>query len=473
MGDDDHTEQQLPHRVRGAAQAKPAPSASPALSDELRQRMRAAVSAERARATGQDPMGERQPGQGQPGQGEPGQGQPGHDRPGHDQPGRGQPGQRQERAEPARPAIGSSPADNGAAAPAASRAVRPEPVRQPDPAVEPERKVMPVTPERAAGPRPAAGAPAIGNVAAGLPALPQAGGAKASARRHLLATSAIAVALVILAAGCLGVAVARYVASSARHGETVSPAEERAEAAAATWVTKQVSHAAVVACDPQVCAALTADGYPSRNVRTLGQTATYPLTSAVVVVTQAVRDLFGSSLSFNIAPAVLATFGSADASITVRVIAPHGPAAYQAQLLADLAARKAYGSDLVQTSGITVSAKAREQLVAGQPDSRLLLAISSLASKQPVDILDFGNIGLGADPAIPLRFMDLAESDPAARTAGPAYLRALRASLGAVSTPLRPTRIVTVVLPRGQPVLRIEFTAPTPLTLLTPPQKSQ
>ena len=364
------------------------------------------------------------------------------------------------------------------AAPAASGAVRPEPVSQPDPAVEPERKVRPaqnVTPERAAGPRPAAAAPAIGNPAAGLPARPRAGARRASARRRLLATSATAVALVILAAGCLGVAVARYVASWPAHGDTVSPAVARAEAAsrrlAATWVTQHVSHAAAVACDPQMCAALTADGFPSRNVRMLGQTATYPLTSAVVVVTQAVRDLFGSSLSFNIAPAVLATFGSADASITVRVIAPHGAAAYQAQLLADLTARKATGADLVQTPGITVSAEAKEQLVAGQPDSRLLLVIASLASRQPVDILDFGNIGPGGDPAIPLRFMDLAESDPAARPAGPAYLRALRASLDAVSTPLRPARIVTVLLPSG-PVLRIEFTAPTPLTLFTS-QKSQ
>jgi hypothetical protein len=451
MGDENHSEQ-LPHRVRGAAQARPAPSVSPALSDELRQRMRAAVGAERARATGQG-----QPGQGQPGQGQPGQGQPG-----------------QERAESARPAIASAPAGNGVAAPAASGAVRPEPVSQPDPAVDPERKVRPaqnVTPERAAGPRPAAGAPAIGNPAAGLPARPRVGARRASARRRLLATSATAVALVILAAGCLGVAVARYLASWPAHGHTVSPAVERAEAAsrrlAATWVTQQVSHAAAVACDPQMCAALTAAGFPSRNVRMLGQTATYPLTSAVVVVTQAVRDLFGSSLSFSIAPAVLATFGSADASITVRVIAPHGAAAYQAQLLADLASRKATGADLVQTSGITVSDEAKEQLVTGQPDSRLLVVIASLASRQPVDILDFENIGPGADPAIPLRFMDLAESDPAARTAGPAYLRALRASLGAMSARFRPTSIRTGVL-HGQAVLRIEFTAPTPFGLLGP-----
>jgi len=446
--------------------------------------MHAAVSAERARATGQDPMGERQPGQGQPGQGQPGQGQPGQ----------GQPGQGQHHAEPARPAIASAPADNGLAAPAAGqggqasragrasqgsqtgRPVKPEPVSQPGPAVEPERKVRPETPERearperAAGPRPAAGAPAIGNAAAAQPPLPRAGAAKASARRHLLATSAIAVALVILAAGCLGVVVARYVASWPARSDTVSPAEQRAEAAAATWVSRQVSHAVLVACDPRMCAALSADGFPSRDVHVLGPTAPYPLTSAVVIVTQAVRDLFGSSLSSDYAPAILATFGSADASITVRVIAPHGAAAYWAQIGADRANGKDIGSDLVQTRGITTSAEAKKQLLAGQVDSRLLLAIISLASRQPIDIdiVDFGNFGLGADPAIPLRFADLAESNPAAPTADPVYLRNLRASLGAISARFRPTSIMTKVLLSGQAVLRIEFTAPTPFGLLGP-----
>jgi hypothetical protein len=411
MGDDDKTEQ-LPYRVPGAAQARPAPSASPALPDDLRRRMQAAVSAERAQAPGRGPA----PGRPQA---------PGQERaPGQDQP---------------QPAV--------------------EP--------EPERKVRPVTPERAARSSPAAGAPAIGNPAAGLPG---AGVRQVSARGRLVATSVVAVALVILAAGCLGVAVARYLASSAAR-ETVSPAEQRAERLAATWIGQQVSHDVAVACDPQMCAALTADGFPSGNVRVLGQTATYPLTSAVVVVTQAVRDLFGSSFTSNYAPAVLATFGAADASISVRVIAPEGAAAYQAQLGADLSARRATGSDLAQISGITVSAEAKKQLLAGQPDSRLLLAIASLASKQPVDILDFGNIGPGAGPAVPLRFADVAESDQAVRMASPAYTRALRASLDAVSTEFRPTALVTVILPDGQAALRIEFTAPTPLTLLTP-QKS-
>jgi hypothetical protein len=450
MGDEDHSEK-LPYRVRGAAQARPAPSASPALSDELRHRMQAAVSAERARATAQGQMDQ-------------------------DQPGRDQPGQDQERAEPDPPVIASAPADNGVAAPAAGqvgRAVRPEPVRPSDPAVKPEDMVRPVAPGSAARPRPGPGAPARGNHAAGLPSRPSAGPRQVSAGRHLIATSAIAVALAILAAGCLGVAVARYLSSSAAPTDTVSPAEQRAEAAAAAWITQQVSHAAVVACDPVMCAALTADGFPSQNVRVLGQTATYPLTSAVVVVTQAVRELFGSSFTSNFAPGVLAAFGSADASITVCVIASHGAKAYWGQLGRDRILAEQVGTDLVQTSGITVSAQARSQLVAGQVDARLLLAITSLVgSRQPVDILDFGYIGSGAVPAIPLRFAYLAESDQAAGTVSPRYLRALRASLRAVSTKFRPTSVVSVTLPGDQPALRVGFTAPTPLALFEPQDSS-
>jgi hypothetical protein len=99
-----------------------------------------------------------------------------------------------------------------------------------------------------------------------------------------------------------------------------------------------------------------------------------------------------------------------------------------------------------------------------------LLAIASVASREPIDILDFGNIGPDTDLTIPLRFADLAESDHAAHIASSAYLRALRANVGAAG--FRPARIVTVVLPGGQAVLRVEFAAPSPLTLLTPQTSS-
>ena len=52
-GDQDSS-QELPQRARGVARAGPPPSAPPALSDEVRQRMQAAVLAERADAAQQD-----------------------------------------------------------------------------------------------------------------------------------------------------------------------------------------------------------------------------------------------------------------------------------------------------------------------------------------------------------------------------------------------------------------------------------
>src|SRR5262249_38936676 len=81
-------------------------------------------------------------------------------------------------------------------------------------------------------------------------------------------------------------------------------------------------------------------------------------------------------------PAVLAWFGSGTGAITVRVVAPHGAAAYQTALHADLAARKISGAALLNYSRVTVSATARSQLVAGQVDSRLLLALALPAGHQ-------------------------------------------------------------------------------------------
>ena len=86
----------------------------------------------------------------------------------------------------------------------------------------------------------------------------------------------------------------------------------------------------------------------------------------------------------------------------------------------------------------TLSPTARKQLIAGQVDSRLVLAIAALASKEPVDIVQFGNIGPGADADIPLRYADLAENDQAAHLAGSAYVQSMRADLGTGPVAYRP-----------------------------------
>jgi len=460
MGDQDGS-RELPRRVRGTARAGPAPPAPPVLSEELRQRLQAAVRAERGEAVGPDQEPVTKP---------------------------------EWRLTPSAPARGNvtSPAangNNGASEP--ERAVKPE-ARKPTVApVKSERTVEPEAPKPAVAlvrsertaepiepiepvkrepvtPEPADDAlsdykPAI--LRPTRPARPRAG-----ARKQPFGRLFVAAGLVLIAAGALGITVTRYTTRTLADIDASNAAlrhEAVVDKQAATWVAEQVSPDAIVSCDPVMCAALAAEGIPRSKLLVLTSTSTYPLSSAVVVETAAVLSLFGTSLN-NYAPAVLATFGSGDSQITVRIIASTGAGAYYKALSADLAARKLAGNALLQSSAITVSPTARRQLIAGQPASRLLLAIAFLASDQPIDIVQFGNIGPGADADIPLRFADLAESDPAAHMASSAYVRAIRAYLSTVSPRYRPASVQTVVEPGNQAVLRIQFTAPSPLGLIGP-----
>jgi hypothetical protein len=290
-------------------------------------------------------------------------------------------------------------------------------------------------------------------------------------RRRLRLIGVIAVALAA-AVGSL-VALAIRPAGSKGGAVALSPALLRQEAAlrakAAAWVAQQVSPGVIVSCDPAMCAALADDAFPKHSLLVLSPTSPEPLTSAVIVATPAVRDMFGSSLSTAMAPGILASFGSGPAGITVRVIAPRGVAAYRAALGADQAARKTNGSALLNDPQITVSAIASTQLAGGQVDSRLLIAVASLATDEPINIVQFGNIGPGVGPGIPLRFADLASNDQAAHMTSAAYLRSLRASLNSATAQFRPARIVQVVRPGGRAVLRVEFTAPSPLGLFDTP----
>jgi hypothetical protein len=231
-------------------------------------------------------------------------------------------------------------------------------------------------------------------------------------------------------------------------------------------VAQQVGRDVVAACDRVMCNALAAHGFPAQHLIVLGPTSPDPVTSGVVVETAAVQSLFGTSLGTAWAPAVLASFGSGTAAITVRVTAPHGAAAYQTALRADLAGRKTAGAALLTDPQITVPSLAGEQLTAGQVDARLLLALRALAGHQPIRIMRFGSTGPGSSADVPLRFVDLAENDRAAHMAGAAYVRFLRAHLSTVSAEFRPARMVTMVLAGGQAVLRVEFNAPSPLGVL-------
>jgi hypothetical protein len=266
-----------------------------------------------------------------------------------------------------------------------------------------------------------------------------------------------------LVIGSLAVVGVRHFTGS-RAGSPAAAVPARQQAAArgevAAWIAQQVAPGMTVSCDQAMCAALEARGLPARDLLVLGPLSADPRHSAVVVETAAVRALFGTSLDLAWAPAVLASFGSGPASITVRVVATHGAVAYQTALAGDLAARKAAGARLLADQRISAPAAARAQLTAGLVDLRLLAALTALSRHVPVRLVDFGNVGPGASAGVPFRFADLSQTSQASQAK---QTDQTRSYLNGLNNAIRPARTVPVVLPGGRAVLRVEFTAPSPL----------
>ena len=235
---------------------------------------------------------------------------------------------------------------------------------------------------------------------------------------------------------------------------------------AVTWVAGQVGHDVAVACDAVTCSSLAARGFPASNLTVLRPTAPDPYGSVLLIATAGIRSQFGSKLSSVYAPQVIASFGTGSGRIDVRVVAARGPAAFRAAVSADLAARKSSGAELLRNSHLTISAVARDQLASGLVDLRLLTTLAFMAGQHPIDIVGFGGVAAGADPDVPMRIVYLAESDAAAHLSGGTYVRALEDVVHAETPPYVPLSVITTELAGGQPVLQIEFAAPSPLGLL-------
>jgi len=231
--------------------------------------------------------------------------------------------------------------------------------------------------------------------------------------------------------------------------------------AAARWIAGQVSSAAVVACDPAMCAALQAAGLPAGRLLVIGPSTGDPLGSNLVVATPALRSQFGARLASVYAPVVIASFGSGAARIDIRAVAADGTAAYDSALTADRAARVAAGAQLIGNRHITMPAAAKAVLKAGQVDPRLLTMLAALAAQQPLRILAFGDPSPGASAAIPLRGVEIAPAGGGAQAA--AQLRSMLSFLQAQQVPYLPMRAVLV----GQSALSVEYAAPSPLGLLS------
>jgi hypothetical protein len=288
-------------------------------------------------------------------------------------------------------------------------------------------------------------------------------------------TSALILAAVLFCGGAVTVALARGTIAGKGaanggqpSGDAAIAAAAASRTAAAAWMARQVAPAAIVACDPQMCAVLQSNGIPAARLLVLGAGNAGPLGSDVIVSTAAVRDEFGSRLTSVYAPVALAAFGSGSARVAIRVVAADGSAAYLRSLHADVTARRAAGALLLRNPHVRFSLAGRRELAAGQVDTRLLSAIGALATPYHVDITGFGAPAAGASPGVPLRSADISPA-PARRGRAAATLDAVKKFLLAQQTPFRPTQVTTVRLASGQTVLHVEFTAPSPLGLLGAP----
>lgn len=251
-------------------------------------------------------------------------------------------------------------------------------------------------------------------------------------------------------------------------GAAAIAAAAAARTAAAAWMARQVAPAAIVACDPQMCAVLQSKGLAAGRLLLLGAGNAGPLGSDVIVSTAAVREEFGGRLTGVYAPVALATFGSGSAQVAVRVVAADGSAAYLRSLHADATARRAAGALLLRNPDVRVSPAGRPELAAGQVDTRLLSAIGALATPYHVDITGFGAPAAGASPGVPLRSADISPAPPG-RGRDAAMLNSVKRFLLAQQAPFRPADVTIVRLASGQTVLHVEFTAPSPLGLLGVP----
>jgi predicted Ser/Thr protein kinase len=249
-------------------------------------------------------------------------------------------------------------------------------------------------------------------------------------------------------------------------GTSPSPglaAEAAVRTRAINWILHQVSRAAVVACDSQICADLQSRGFPSANLLTLGPQSTDPLGSDLVVSTADIRAQYRGRLASVYAPAVIASFGSGNGRIDILLDFPGGTAKYRLVQRAALRDRKAAAAQLLTNRHIKFSATAKAQLLSGSIDPRLPVLIAAMAHAYPLQIADFSGQSPGGGPASLLRSVDLATVDPAAHLTPSAYLGWMQSFIHAQRAQLRP-RSQPATLSNGEAVLRIGFGAPSPLS---------
>ena len=239
-------------------------------------------------------------------------------------------------------------------------------------------------------------------------------------------------------------------------GALQTAATDRHQAAA--WIAAQVASSVVVSCDPEMCNELQKSGFPAGQLMELQPSAPDPLGSLLVVATLVIRSQFGTRLASVYAPLVIASFGSGAERVDIRYVAPDGSAAFESRLATDRKNRVAAGEQLLTNQRVQVSASARQALLAGQVDPRLLVTLSALAHQAPLRLIAFDDPSPGVSSDVPLRGAELG-------AAAPASLPAMVAFLVAQQSQFAPAVARITKTANGQSVVIVRYDAPGPMGL--------
>lgn len=301
----------------------------------------------------------------------------------------------------------------------------------------------------------------------------QAGQQPASGRRRGLGPgwlAGAAAAVLIVAVGTTIALLPRHApavpagGAGTRTGHNVPPGMSRAaqtRMAAARWVVREIGGSAIIGCDTVMCATLERAGRPAPDLLMVGPSRPDPLGVDVLIATPVLRSQFGSRLSTEYAPVVLARFGNGQAEIDVRVIAPEGATAYELALGRDIAARRSDGRALLGNPRIAVSPRARIELAAGDVDPRLLITLPAMAAQHAIAIIGFYDQAPRSSAGVPLSGVRLA-SDGGSPPGG--YHRWLVRFLHAQQPQFRPLSVATTR--NGRQVVSVRYPRPSPLGLL-------
>jgi hypothetical protein len=228
---------------------------------------------------------------------------------------------------------------------------------------------------------------------------------------------------------------------------------------AAEWIAQQILPSALVGCDPLMCQALEAADVSASRLLVVQPSTPDPLGAEVIVATQALRSQFGPRLVTVYAPLLLASFGSGAQRIDVRYIVPGGAAAFEAALAPARLARIGAGEQLLRNKNVLASPQARQALVAGDVDPRLLVTLSLLSHRTSLRLLAFDDPSPGASLDVPLRGAEIGAATSADLSAMLAFL--------AQQTTYQPSQYREARIAGGQ-VVTVQYDAPGPLGLNGP-----